>query len=137
MLHEQSQFSWFSFSVRMFGQDDDENWPLSDVAVRRLLDKRDFLLKDVMVDQIFLSHLIQFDCINELHKRDIELQTTPEAMTRRLLEILPRRSIHQYNCFVNTLRETKQKFIADELERDEGMLLQFKNDMYLIFDNPS
>ena len=98
----------------------DDDWPIYDVIRNRLRVHHMFLCDNIFVSELFLSHLYQADCINEMHKSEIQRCLGQNEMSSKLMFIMHRRSLAQYKDFLKSLREADCEFVADALESNGG-----------------
>ena len=99
----------------------DDDWPLSNIVHNRLRVLHMFLCDNITVDWDILSNLYMYDCINEMHEKEIMQCASDNGRSSRLMFIVHRRSLKQYKQFLRTLRETEvHEFVVDVLEGNGG-----------------
>ena len=103
--------------------------PLDAEHLRRLRVNCPHLVDVVNVRDGLLDEMMSTGCLTPQQTDAIkELSSSSAEKTRRLLDILTRRSVEHYNKFLACLRRNAQSFIADVLENGGG---QISNDIKL------
>lgn len=90
-----------------------ENWPLlADHKKGIICTKLPELTRTIDTENGLLDEMLSNECINEEHKQIVEVQNTNAKRNETLLRILVRRSVGDYNKFVECLVKTKQFQVA-------------------------
>lgn len=103
---------------------DTKNWPLYfSYVIDVLFDKWPRLIELVDSKYGLLDELLSAGCITRRHKEWIEAAETNTQKNERLLYILQRRSVGDYEAFIRCLVKTKQHHVASLLatEADENI----------------
>ena len=89
--------------------------PLNEELLRTLRVNWDTLTELINLDSGIVSKLYAKECISRRQKEFIEAGTDYTNRSERLLQIMSRKCIANFNHFVDSLSETKQGHIAEIL----------------------
>ena len=109
-------------SCALFSEDNGEygeDWPLRDSEISILTTNQESLV-DLLELIDLLRLLYSSNVINKRQRESISSKQTSHEKNEALLDILRRRSIHDYNITIKQLHHTKQSHIAKLFERGGG-----------------
>ena len=98
-----------------------DEWPL-DEDQRLLIQTNFFYLINNMDAVDIVNRMFAKRCINEWHRDSILARATNYEKNEHCLSILLLRSIANFSCFIECLRETGQKHIASCLLQGTGIV---------------
>ena len=92
----------------------DDLTPLSDSQLQRIFTNRHHLIQTIDIeDSGLLAHMYSKNCITQLQKQEI-------ISVDKLLEIVQRKSVADFNKFLECLSASGQKHISTLLTQDAG-----------------
>jgi hypothetical protein len=94
--------------------------PLDHVRLGRLTRNLNALTNLIDPDNGFVAELYAANCINVRQKCEIESILSTPKKNQKLLDVLMRRSIRDYELFVHCLFVTGQDRVASILSKDGG-----------------
>ena len=83
-----------------------------------LIDHYTFLLSEMEPDALLLSHLQQFNVLDEQEVAEIRTLTVRQSKNEKLINFLLRTTTQQYVKFLEALQESKQYLVHDGLLHD-------------------
>lgn len=82
------------------------------------------LQKNLIVDELLLSHLHEKNVLSDGMVQDIEAKATRGAKASALLSLIPMRGPTAFKVFVGALRDTNQHYLAELLDPDQILASQ-------------
>ena len=104
---------------------DETSRPLDEAYLNRLRVNQTFLIENLRLKDL-LNSLFACDVISPRQKDHIIEYNKSSDRIGELLDIMRRRSVHQFRLFLQCLRDTEQGFIADIIMTDEAGRLIFQ-----------
>lgn len=99
----------------------DSDRPLTAFTVEKLIDNRMLLVNCIDIELTSLDEALVVDkCITPRHREVIQTKSGKSGKNEELCNIMERRSIPQYQIFLQCLRDTRQEWIALILETNDG-----------------
>jgi hypothetical protein len=94
--------------------------PLDDARLLRILRNYTILTDEIDQEGGLLMQMLAAGCINQRQKDSIASGLTSTEKNHRLIELLRRMSVNDYDCFVDCLISSGQQHIASLLTSDGG-----------------
>jgi Caspase recruitment domain len=94
--------------------------PLDDARLLRILRNSAILTDEIDQGGGLLMQMLAAGCISQRQKDFIACGLTSAEKNQRLIDLLQRMSVNDYDCFVDCLMSSGQQHIASLLTNDGG-----------------
>ena len=105
------------------GHPNQKCWPLDRRHKLLIIELMENLIDEINPDEELLVTLYSAKCIEYYQLDDLRKTSSECDRTRKLLNLLVKRSVADYKVFLQFLRKSGQGQLACELERNAGELL--------------